>query len=314
MDARKWFAAAALLLGLFAGGCRQQSQAPANSPGNAEATRPAGQESIQVKGSDTMVNLGQAWAEAYMKQHPDTSVAVTGGGSGTGIAALINGTTDVAESSRAMKPEEIEQARSRRIEIAEHKVALDAVTVIVHPSSPAKRLTVPQLAGIYTGKITNWKEAGGPDRKIVPLSRDKNSGTHVFFLEHVVRQGNAKGTEQFAPSILMLSSSQAIAQEVAQNQDAIGYVGLGYVRAGQHQAVAVAPKAGAEFVTPTRETVTSGKYPVARPLYIYTTKSPSATVQAFVEFARSPRGQEIVATQEFVPLPAAGAARPGGAQ
>ena len=141
--------------------------------------------SIQIKGSDTMVNLGQAWAGGYMQKNPEAFVAVTGGGSGTGIAALISGTCDIAEVSREMKKKEIDWANSRGVMPKEHTVAMDGLAVVVHPKNPVSRLTVDELADIFTGKIKNWKELGGAEGEIVLLSREVNSGTHVYFKEHV---------------------------------------------------------------------------------------------------------------------------------
>ncbi|MDH7568005.1 MAG: PstS family phosphate ABC transporter substrate-binding protein [Armatimonadota bacterium] len=291
---------------LIAPGCRRSAPVPDAAPETSEEVLSA---SIQLKGSDTMVNLGQAWAEAFMKRHPQVRIAVTGGGSGTGIAALINGTTDIAESSREMKPEEREQAKARGNEVVEHKVALDGLTVAVHPSNPVKRLTIAQLSELYTGKFTNWKELGGADRPIVALSREKNSGTHVFFLEHVVRRGNAKGPEQFAPGVLMMASSQTIADEVASNPNAIGYFGLGYLDRARHQPIAVAADEQSEYVEPSSEAAATGKYAIARPLFLYTRADANPAVKAFVEFVLSPDGQKIVAEQEFVPLSATDASR-----
>lgn len=300
----------ALAIGVALTGC-QRGADQAERPGGQETAQGARSQAIQVKGSDTMVNLGQAWAETYMGKHPGASVAVTGGGSGTGIAALINGTADIAQASREMKEQEKQQAAARGIEPAEHTVALDALTVAVHPSNPVKRLTAAQLSDIYTRKVTNWKELGGPDRRIVALSRDRNSGTHVFFLEHIVRHGKADGPEQYAPDVLMMVSSQAIADEVASNKDAIGYFGLGYLDRQRHQAVAVAAQESGEYVEPSAENVASGKYPISRPLYLYTRKDPGPAVQQFLSFVLSPEGQQIVKAQEFVPL-ATAAKRPAG--
>ena len=183
--------------------------------------------SLQIKGSDTMVNLGQGWSEEFNKINPEVNVAVTGGGSGTGIAALIAGTADIAECSRMMKAKEIEQARQNGIEPFELKVALDGVAVIVHPLNPISKLTIDELADIFTGKIKNWKELGGNNLPIVILSRESNSGTHVYFKEHILRKGSEKGREEFSPTALLMPSSQAIADEVSQNQNAIGYYGMG---------------------------------------------------------------------------------------
>lgn len=303
-----WLAAAQSLL-LFAG-CRQQAQDAEGTPTTPPVERAP--QSIQVKGSDTMVNLSQAWAEAFMKSRPEASIAVTGGGSGTGIAALVNGTADLAQASRDMKSQEIEQARARGIEVEEHTVALDALTVAVHPSNPVKQLTVAQLSDIYTAKVKNWKQLGGPDRRIAVLSRDKNSGTHVFFLEHVVRRGDAKGPEQYAPETLLMVASKSIAEEVAVNRDAIGYFGIGYLDEQRHQAVAIAAKEGGPYVQPSAETVRTGEYAVARPLHFYAPKDAKPLVREFIAFALSPEGQEIVKTQEFVPLPQEASAPAGG--
>lgn len=257
---------------------------------------------IQVKGSDTMVNLGQAWAEAYMKAHSGSNVAVTGGGSGTGIAAMIQGTTDIAEASRAMKDEEIAEAKKRGIDPVQHEVALDALSVIVNPSNPVSKITIDQLSDIFTGKITNWKQLGGPDEKIVLLSRDKNSGSHVFFLEHVVRRGNDKGPEEYAKSALMLPSSEAIADQVATDKGTIGYVGLGYVDPKKHKALTVAKTAAGPFVAPSINTAIDHTYPISRPLYWYTNGEPKDGIKSLLEFVLSPDGQKIVDKLGFAPI------------
>ena len=260
------------------------------------------QGSVNIKGSDTMVNLAQAWAEAYTKEHRDANITVTGGGSGTGIAALINGDTDIATASRPMEPQEIEQAKAKGLDPQQFTVARDGVSVIVNPKNPVSKLNIDQLSDIYTGKVTNWKQVGGRDATMVVLSRDKNSGTHVFFLEHVVRKGNAKGPQQYGSSVLMQVSSQAIADEVAQNVNAIGYVGMGYVKPGVHKALAVAPDASTEYVQPTAGNVLNGTYPIARPLYLYTPNPPAGAVKDFIDFVLSDQGQRIVSEQEFVPV------------
>jgi phosphate transport system substrate-binding protein len=257
---------------------------------------------VQIKGSDTMVNLGQAWAEEFMNQNPEVSLAVTGGGSGTGIAALVNQTTNIAQSSREMKPEEKEKVlKATGKEVKEFLVGLDALAIVVHPSNPVSELSIEQLAGIFTGEITRWSEVGGADEPILVLSRDRNSGTHLYFLEHVVRQGNAKGPEEFGSSVLMMPSSQAIAQEVERSKVAIGYLGLGYVTKG-HKALAVKKAADEAAVLPQLKTAQDKTYPISRPLYIYTAGEPEGDVKKFLEFAQSPQGQKIVALMDFVPL------------
>lgn len=257
---------------------------------------------IQIKGSDTMVNLGQAWAEEFMNQHPEVSIAVTGGGSGTGIAALINRTTTLAQSSRDMKPEEKAQVlKATGKEVVEFTVGLDALAVIVHPSNPVSELSIDQLSGIFTGKITHWKELGGRDEKILVLSRERNSGTHVYFLEEILRKGNARGPEEFAASVLMMPSSQAISQEVLRSHAAIGYLGLGYVT-GEHKALAVKKTETGPAVTPSVEAAQSKTYPISRPLHIFTAGPPEGKVKEFIDFVLSPKGQEIVGLMDFVPL------------
>lgn len=256
---------------------------------------------LQIKGSDTMVNLAQAWAEKYMEADPQNFISVTGGGSGTGLAALVSGTCDIAMSSREIKAKEIELAEKKDIHPFEIKAALDGLAVVVNPKNTVDKLTLAQLADIFTGKITNWKDVGGHDGKIVILSREVNSGTHVYFKEHVLRKNNPNGAEEFATSALMLSSSQAIADEVAGNVDAIGYYGMGYISPKQ-KAVSIAPDANSEYVAPTIENVISGHYPISRPLYLYTKGQPTGTVKKFIDFVLSQQGQKIVIETDFVPV------------
>jgi len=256
---------------------------------------------IQIKGSDTIVNVSQAWAEAFMGEHPEASIAVTGGGSGTGIAALINGTTDIANSSRKIKKKELEDAQKAGYYPEEFKVAIDALAVIVNPANPVKELTIDQLSGIFTGKITNWNEVGGKDQKILVLSRERNSGTHMYFLEQVLRKGHEKGPEQFAPSVLMLPSSEAIINETSTSESAIGYDGLGYVTP-KVKTIAIAAKHGTPFVLPSKDTATDHTYPVWRFLYMYTGFKPKGEIKAFLDFALSEKGQKIVEEMGFVPL------------
>ncbi len=257
--------------------------------------------SLQVKGSDTMVNLGQAWAERFMEKNPADFVAVTGGGSGTGLASLLSGTCDISMSSRTIKEKEAATARGKGIEPNEIRVALDGLAVVVHPNNPVDKLTVDQLAAIFSGKATNWKEFGGKDAKIVILSREVNSGTHVYFKEHVLRKNDPASTREFAPGALMLSSSQAIADEVAQNEAAIGYYGMGYLSKKQ-KPVAVAVDAQSPYTEPTVENVVSGAYPISRPLFLYTNGQPQGLIKRFVDFCLSREGQAIVAETDFVPV------------
>jgi phosphate transport system substrate-binding protein len=257
--------------------------------------------SIQAKGSDTMVNLAQAWAEKYMQENPGDFVAVTGGGSGTGLSSLISGACNIAMSSRNIKEKEIALAKQKGINPNEIKVALDGLAVVVNPNNPVSKLTTDQLAAIFTGKITNWKELGGEDRKIVILSREVNSGTHVYFKEHVLRKGDTKGKEEFAPSALLLPSSQAIADEVAGNASAIGYYGMGYI-SNKQKPIMVAKNETSDYIAPTIENVINGTYPISRPLFIYTNGQPQGLVKKFVDFVLSKEGQGIVLATDFVPI------------
>jgi phosphate transport system substrate-binding protein len=257
--------------------------------------------SIQVKGSDTMVNLGQAWAEGYMEKAPGEQVAVTGGGSGTGFASLISGSCDIAMSSRTIKPKEIEQSKAKGFEPKEIQVALDGIAIVVNPKNPVAKLTFAQLADIFTGRVANWQQVGGANEKIVLLSREVNSGTHVYFKEHVLRKGDPNSKEEFSPSALMLPSSQAIADEVAANPAAIGYYGMGYISAKQ-KTVAVAKDENAVYELPTMENVIKGSYPISRPLFLYSKGEPQGAVKKFVDFCLSPEGQVIVKKTDFVPI------------
>ncbi len=256
---------------------------------------------IQIKGSDTMVNLVQAWSEDFMKKNPDAFVAVTGGGSGTGLASLIGGTCDIAASSRQIKPKETELAAKKGVVSREVQVALDGLAVVVNKNNPVSKLTLDELAGIFTGKIRNWAAVGGADQKIVVLSREVNSGTHVYFKEHVLRKGDASSKEEFAADALLLPSSQAIADEVLQNPAAIGYYGMGYI-GKDHKAISVAKDSASGYVTPTIDDVVSGRYPISRPLYLYTKGEPTGQVKALIDFILSKEGQEIVSKMDFVPI------------
>jgi len=261
----------------------------------------SGKNSIQIKGSDTMVNLGQAWAEKYMEKNSSDFVAVTGGGSGTGLSSLISGTCDIAMSSRNIKDKEISLAKGKGINPYEIKVALDGLAVVVNPKNPVSELTVDQLARIFTGKITDWKELGGEDLKIVILSREVNSGTHVYFKEHILRKGDANSKEEFAAGALLLSSSQAIADEVAGNPGAVGYYGMGYI-SNKQKPVMVAKDVKSEYIAPLIENVINGKYPISRPLFLYANGQPQGLVKKFVDFVLSKEGQEIVLATDFVPI------------
>jgi phosphate transport system substrate-binding protein len=255
---------------------------------------------IQNKGSDTMVNLALAWAEAYAHVRPEVRVAVTGGGSGTGIAALINRTADLANASRQIKDEERAEAKQNGIDPVEHVVAGDAIAVVVHPSNPVNQLTIPELSAIFSGKIRNWNELGGDNRPIVLVSRESNSGTHVYFLETVVRQGKSDDKTLFSPDTLLMPSSEGISSEVRQNPNAIGYDGLGYVTTDQ-KVLAVSRGPGKPYVLPRAETVRDGTYPVARSLYMYTAGEPQGVIRDYLDWIDGTEGQAIVTELGFVP-------------
>lgn len=259
------------------------------------------QNSIQIKGSDTMVNLGQAWAEGFMAKNPKAFVAVTGGGSGTGIAALLSGTCNIAETSRKMKQKETDEAGKKNIHPVEFTVALDGLAVVVHPQNPINQLTIDELADIFTGKIKNWKEAGGKDAPIVLLSREVNSGTHVYFKEHVLRRGDETRKEEFSENALLMSSSQAIADEIAQNPNAIGYYGMAYANPSQ-KVLAVAKDKNSPYYPPTIENVISNTYYISRPLLMYTNGTPQGVIKEFIDFTLSEEGQQIVRQIDFVPI------------
>lgn len=269
------------------------------APANASVSSAPPIETIENKGSDTLVNLALAWAEAYMELNPQVRISVTGGGSGTGIAAMINGTVQIANASREMKDEELAAARANGIEPIEFTVARDAIAVIVHPDNPVERLTLQQISDIYTGKTTNWREVGGEDRPIVLLSRESNSGTYVYFLENVVRQGE-KSDLLFSPDTLLMPSSEGISTEIRQNRNAIGYDGLGYVTPDQ-KMLAVASKEGGPYVLPSIASVNDGSYPISRPLYMYTAGEPQGSVKIFLDWVLTD-GQKSVAQLGFVPL------------
>ncbi len=282
------------LLGVFLlAGCTRTD--PADSGGPAVPTH-----TITDTGSDTLVNLALAWAEAYMQSHPEVRISVTGGGSGTGIAAMINGTVNMANASRQMTAEEFGAARANGISPQEFVVARDAIAVVVNPSNPVSKLTLQQISDIYTGKITNWQQVGGDDRSIVLLSRESSSGTYVYFLENVVRLGKADSKLLFSPDTLLMPSSEGISTEVRQNPNTIGYDGLGYVTSEQ-KTVAIARDANGPYVLPSAETVNNGSYPISRPLYIYTAGVPSGAIKAYMDWILD-GGQALVAGLGFVPI------------
>ncbi len=248
-----------------------------------------------------MVNLALAWAEQYQQGHSEVQISVTGGGSGTGIAALINGTVDIANASRAMKAEEIQQAQDQGFEPKEFVVARDAIAVIVNTENPISELTLEQISMIYKGVFTNWNQLGGDDRPIVKLSRETNSGTHVYFLENVIRLGNKEDKSIFSADTLLLPSSEGIISEVRDNPNAIGYDGLGYITS-EVKVIAVAKDAENPFIIPSAESVNNGEYAIARDLYMYTHDEPAGSIGEYIQWILSPEAQAIVTQLGFVPI------------
>ncbi len=256
---------------------------------------------IENKGSDTIVNLALAWAEQYQTDRPDIRLSVTGGGSGTGIASLVNGTVDIANASRQIKSSEIDLASEQGVEPVEHIIARDAIAVIVNPENPVSELTLQQISDMYSGVYTNWSQVGGEDRPIVRLSRETNSGTHVYFLETVLRLGIKDSETLFSTDTLLLPSSEGIIAEVRQNPNAIGYDGLGYVP-DDLKVIAIAPEVGDAYILPSVATVNSGTYPIARDLYMYTNGEPTGVVKEYLDWIMGADAQQIVKELGFVPI------------
>lgn len=282
---------------LFTSACTAQNAGSTDSSSAPQTTA-----YIENKGSDTIVNLALAWAEAYQKVSPEISISVTGGGSGTGLTALINKTVDIANASRQIKPEELAAAQAAGLNPQEFVIARDAIAVIVNPENPVDHLTLEQLSQIYRGEINNWKEVGGEDRPIVRLSRETNSGTHVYFLESVVRLGDSKDKTIFTSDTLLLPSSEGIIAEVRDNPNAIGYDGLGYVTS-EVKMVAISSLATPDvYVLPSAETVSNNTYVISRSLYMYTQDVPTGAIKDYLDWILSPEAQQIVVDLGFVPV------------
>lgn len=254
---------------------------------------PAQAGTLTIKGSDTLVILAQRWAEAYMKKHPGTKVQVTGGGSGTGLAALINGTTDIAMASRHMKAEEQQQMRARHGSAAkEIAVAKDGITFYVHESNPVQVLTLEQLRLIYLGDLTRWEQVGGRPAPIIVYSRESSSGTYVFVKDELL-----KG-EDFTAAAQTLPGTAAVVNAVSQEKNGIGYGGAAYGRRIRELKVLQ----GGEAVAPSEENIRTGRYPLSRDLYLYTRGEPSGELASFITFALSPEGQALVNKVGYFPV------------
>lgn len=245
---------------------------------------------LTIKGSDTMVHLVSLWAERYMQRHDETVISVTGGGSGTGFASLLNGTTDICAASRAMRDQERQLARKRGITPFSYVVARDGIAVIAHPSNRVDSLSIEQVRKIYTGVYDQWSQVGGANQNIVVFSRDTSSGTYLFFQEHVLRR------QAFRPDARLMPATSAIVQAVAEDEGATGYVGLGYASGASERikSLAIRELEGEEAVEPSIESVRSGRYSIARPFRFYTSGEPTGLAASFLEFCLGPEGQSIV--------------------
>ncbi|GHS89004.1 phosphate ABC transporter substrate-binding protein [Bacteroidia bacterium] len=247
----------------------------------------------KIKGSDTSLPLSQKEAENYMKVNPSQTITVTGGGSGVGISALIEGTTDIAQSSRKIKFDEKQKIQESGKMVKEVIIAYDAMAIIVHPENKVTNLTREQLEGIFTGKITNWNEIGGSDLKIIPYSRETSSGTYEFFKESVLKNKNYKS------GIMSMPATGAIVQSVSQTKGAIGYIGLAYLNQNV-KAIHVSYDKGKTFVEPSVANAKNETYPIVRPLYYYYLTKSEKIVRSFIDYVLSPEGQQTVKETGFI--------------
>jgi phosphate transport system substrate-binding protein len=248
-------------------------------------------ESIAIDGSTTVGPIAKAFAEYYMDLHKDVNITVSESGSGNGAKSLINGACDIADMSRFMKEKEFSAAVEKGIMPVAHVVAMDGIAMVVHPSNPVKNITVGQIRDIYLGNISNWSQLGGPNKEIVVISRDTNSGTYETFEKLVMAK------QKMGEKVEYLGSNGAVRQKVQSTPVAIGYVGLGFLDRTVKSLVV-------DGIEPTRQTVASGRYPIARPLFMFTNGYPKlgSAVHAFVTLHLSPKGQEIVEAIGFVPV------------
>ncbi len=251
--------------------------------------------SITIKGSDTLVRLGQRWAEEYMKENPDVVIQVSGGGSGTGIAALLNGATDICEASRDMKEKEYKLAEQKGIKPYRISVALDGISVFLHEANPVKELSFAQLKGMYTGAITNWKEVGGNDARVILYGRENNSGTYAFFKKQVLNK------EDYSEYTQTLPGTAAVVNAVSKDKNGIGYGGIAWATGVKFAAVR---KVDADpAVLPTMETISSGDYPISRDLYWFFNGEPTGELRKLVNWALSKEGQKVAEAMDYIPLP-----------
>jgi len=298
-----WFIATIIALSVaLLAACAQSAPATPSASKPAPVAPPASEisGSIKVIGSNTVLPISSVWAENFMKNNPKANIAVSGPGSGVGIAALIDGTTDICQASRPMKQAELDKAKANGRPAVEFIIAYDGLGIVVNPANTVNDLTMEQLSNIYQGKITNWKDVGGKDMPIVVLSRDSNSGTHVFFKEHVVQMKDSKA--EYADKTLFLPSTEAGITEVAKNERAIFYAGLGYI-SKEVKVLGIKKDAAAPAVLPAIKTVHDKSYPVSRPLFFYTPGEAKGLVKAFIDYCMSKDGQVVVEKMGYVPLP-----------
>ncbi len=271
-------------------GAPVQEATASEAPQGADAS---GEQSISVKGSDTILPLAQAEAEEFMNESSGKSVSVTGGGSGVGIAALIDGQVDIATASREINANETEAAKKNGINPVEHSIAYDGITAVVNPANPVSELTFDQLRGIYNGSISNWKEVGGEDKPIAVISRDSSSGTYKDFQKDVMLG------DEYRPDALTQPATGGVVGEVSQNPNAIGYIGFAYL---DNSIKALSLDKGNGSVTPTAESILNGEYPLSRSLYFYTNGEPSGLTKEFIDFVLSEKGQNLVSEVGYIPL------------
>ena len=273
-----------------------RDNAASQSTTSASTTATPDKTSIAVKGSDTMVILGQRWAERYMKANPGVTIQVTGGGSGTGIAALVNGTTDICEASRPMKDKEKDDVEKKRgAKAVETKVALDALAVYVSEKNPLTEISIPQLAKIYKGDSKSWKDVGGKDEPIVLYGRENNSGTYGYFKEHVLEN------KDFAAAVQTLAGTSAVVNAVKGDARGIGYGGIAYLEGVR--ALKVKKDDASPAIAPSLETAQSGTYPISRFLYFYTAGEPTGTTRKFIDWVSGAEGQKVISDVGYYPLP-----------
>ena len=252
-------------------------------------------EAQKIKGSDTMLPLSQKEAESFMKSNPSSVVTVTGGGSGVGISALLEGTTDLAQLSRKIKFDERQKLQTKGQNVKEVIAAYDALAVVVHPSNKVQNLTREQLEGIFTGKIKNWKEVGGEDLRIIPYARETSSGTYEFFKESVLKNKN------YMSGIMSMPATGAIVQSIGQTKGAIGYIGLAYMNSNIN-AINVSYDQGKTYVTPSETNARNKTYPIVRPLYYYYLTSSESIVKPFIDYVLSTTGQKIVSEKGYISI------------